>query len=40
MRQTVDLPRVKAGIREYYFEVARGGGVALPRRLDIASNAV
>jgi len=40
MRQPVDLAGVKAGIREYYFEVAGRGGIALPRRLDIAFNAV
>jgi hypothetical protein len=40
MGEPMDLAGVKAGIREYYFEVARGGGVALSRRLDIASNAV
>src|SRR5438093_5765585 len=33
MRKAVDLAGVKAGIGEYYFEVAGRGGIALPRRL-------
>ena len=40
MRQPVDLAGVKAGIREYYFEVAGRGRIALPRRPDVAFNAV